>query len=151
MSKGGKNLRKLSSPIFGSHTALKKALFSTLIPTVGMFLVAFYLMKNFEISLKTEFALLYVNDSELMAMVLDRYKQLISILFISFAGLGLLGFYIAINVSNRLIGPITPIERLIKDLIAGQTGKKIQLRKGDLLEDMSGLLNELSEKLDEKK
>jgi methyl-accepting chemotaxis protein len=55
----------------------------------------------------------------------------------------------SIYVTHRLMGPLGRIELAAKELIRGNLALRIQLRKGDELHELTGLLNEALNNLDQ--
>lgn len=54
----------------------------------------------------------------------------------------------AIFSSHRVVGPVYRFERMVEDLLAGNYGKRIKIRKKDEFKEMEILLNRLAEDLD---
>ncbi len=58
--------------------------------------------------------------------------------------LGLFCIILGIRLSNRLYGPLIPLQRHIRNLIEGHYGSRVVLRRNDELTELRDSLNELA-------
>ncbi len=71
-----------------------------------------------------------------------------AILLSSLLALNILSFFLSLKHSHRIIGPIFRFERHAKDILEGKTESRIKLRDGDYFQELAGLLNQISEKIE---
>lgn len=77
-------------------------------------------------------------------MVLYLHKRV----WPGFAVVALLAGVHAVFSSHRLVGPMYRFEKMAQELIAGNYGLRIKIRKRDEFKEMEGLLNRLAETLE---
>jgi hypothetical protein len=63
---------------------------------------------------------------------------------------GILFVYDAIKMSHRLVGPLHRIRRTIREVTAGEEVGLVELRKGDMLQELKDEMNELLRYLEER-
>jgi hypothetical protein len=98
-----------------------------------------------------------------LAVVIERsiYGQLEMILgpasrhcfaFLAFAliGVGLLFIYDAVKYTHRIVGPLSRFQKTIKAIAAGEELELVNLRKGDLLQEMKNDINEMLKALEQR-
>lgn len=81
------------------------------------------------------------------AVILYLHKRI----WVGFFLAALLAGITAIFTSHRLVGPMYRFERTVEELISGNYGIRIKIRKGDEFKEMEALLNRLAGDLDLKK
>ena len=122
---------------------LKIALWMVLISTLIMSSLAWLLFSS-------------LNENPQISMMgaewVDAYNAKLRVALASLAGLVLTSsiamFLFGIYVTQKVAGPLVPIERMLGDLLEGNYDTQdIQLRKGDELQELAASLNELKNKL----
>lgn len=63
-------------------------------------------------------------------------------------GMGLFAFLLSIVITHRTVGPVYAFERHLRSLLRGDYKSRINLRKRDDFRELSRLLNEVAEKLE---
>ena len=59
---------------------------------------------------------------------------------------------VSVYISHKIAGPVFKLKKQLREIIdSGDTNKKIFLRKGDELNDLAAVINELLEKMSVKK
>jgi signal transduction histidine kinase len=142
------NRRGVTNLVGGKHKGIKVTIFATMIPTIAMFLFAVALVKYVEFSLNRDLGTIINADENATYFLKEIWSTGIGLLFFAFGGVGLINLWLAMQLTKRLVGPITPISRHIEALNNGDYSSRISLRKNDYLEDIEVSLNELSAKLE---
>jgi methyl-accepting chemotaxis protein len=58
--------------------------------------------------------------------------------------------YLIVRTQHRYEGPLVSIQRFVADIIRGDYGHRIVIRKGDEMQDLVQLLNEMAESLQQR-
>jgi signal transduction histidine kinase len=72
------------------------------------------------------------------------------VLMISLPVVSLILFSMGFIITRNLVGPINRLERELKEIVAGQVPKKIQLRKRDELKPLVDNINILLNRIEER-
>ena len=57
-------------------------------------------------------------------------------------------FYLGIRQSHRIVGPMNRLKRVLQAIGNGDFSQRIELRRGDLLEDLARSINQMAEQLE---
>jgi len=145
------NRRKFRNVVFGAHKEIKLAVYSTMVPTLAMFILAWLLLHYFGGQVQQDFSAIVTPDQPPMIMLAELTARLSAFLLLGYGAIGAVGFFFCIKISQRLVGPITPITRHVKKLINGEYDEPLALRKDDLLTELRDNLNELTQQLKKQK
>ncbi len=125
------------------------SVYLTMLPTLAMLIVSWFLMHQFVGIMQSEVAALEITSEPLCFTLSALSVRLPAILFIGYGLIAAVGFYTCIRVNIRLIGPIIPIKRHIDKLLEGEHSERLQLRENDFLQEICDNLNQLTESLEE--
>lgn len=92
-------------------------------------------------------AVAYRIEPEVVAAIQDSIRVATMTTIVSGALFSLISISLGIILTHRLIGPMVPIRRLIRQLHDGEYGTQGKLRKKDDFQDVMNELNELSLRL----
>lgn len=81
-------------------------------------------------------------------LLFDIVKQVNMVLLLRFIFLSPIVMLIGLVLSNRIAGPLYSIKRFVKRISRGYYGYRLELRKGDELQDLSRMLNHLASRLE---
>lgn len=112
-------------------------IFSVLISAV----VAWYVSDVFS-ALNTYFQLTG-QESNIAMTKLQVPLTIIGILVLGFVGTT---FYVAVNYTHKIYGPMVSINRFLDDILEGKRPRLLALREGDQLQDLATKLNQLVDK-----
>ena len=115
---------------------------------IGGVLIAMLLLVEYHTYLTIQSILPNILSSAIGKQVRQIHLWLIINSFIYTALVAVVSVYI----SHKIAGPVFKLKKQIREIIdSGDTNKKIFLRKGDELNDLAAVINELLEKVSMKK